>query len=90
MRNVRTKAAFLTHWFWQGRLFSSNRPGFTRGNVAGTVTTISWKVVKIGLKVCAHALDVVVQMAEAAEPRDLLSRILDLINGLQPRNLVSC
>ena len=48
------------------------------------------KVVKIGAKVIAHARSTVFQMAEVAVPRDLFRRILDLIDGLRPRQVARC
>lgn len=48
------------------------------------------KVVKIGAKVVTHARYTVFQMAEVAVPRDLFRRILEMIDGLRPRQLARC
>lgn len=50
-----------------------------------SLTTIREKLVKIGAKVIPHARYAVFQMAEVAVPRDLLQRILDMIDDLRPR-----
>jgi len=55
-----------------------------------SLTTIREKVVKIGAKVIAHARYAVFQMAEVAVPRDLFGRILDMIDGLRPREPTPC
>lgn len=55
-----------------------------------SLTTIREKVVKIGAKVIAHARYAVFQMAEAAVPRDLSRRILDMIDDLRPRKPTPC
>jgi hypothetical protein len=48
------------------------------------------KVVKIGAKVVTHARYTVFQMAEVAVPRDLFPRILEMIDGLRPRQWARC
>jgi len=48
------------------------------------------KVVKIGAKVIAHARYTVFQMAEVAVPRDLFRRVLEMIEGLRPRQIARC
>lgn len=55
-----------------------------------SLTTIREKVVKIGAKVIAHARYAVFQMAEVAVPRNLFGRILDMIDGLRPREPAPC
>lgn len=55
-----------------------------------SLTTIREKVVKIGAKVITHARYAVFQMAEVAVPRDLLRRILDMIDDLRPREPEPC
>lgn len=55
-----------------------------------SLTTIREKVVKIGAKVITHARYTVFQMAEVAVPRDLLRRILDMIDDLRPREPEPC
>jgi hypothetical protein len=55
-----------------------------------SLTTIREKVVKIGAKVISHARYAVFQMAEVAVSRDLLRRILDMIDDLRPRELSPC
>jgi len=55
-----------------------------------SLTTLREKVVKIGAKVIAHARYTVFQMAEVAVPRDLFRRILAMIDGLRPREIVRC
>lgn len=52
--------------------------------------TIDEKVLKIKTTVIAHAGYAVFQMAEVAEPRDLLLGILDMVDGLQPRAPTTC
>jgi hypothetical protein len=55
-----------------------------------SLTTLREKVVKIGAKVIAHARYTVFQTAEVAVPRDLLRRILRLIDDLRPRPVARC
>lgn len=55
-----------------------------------SLTTIREKVVKIGAKVVTHARYAVFQMAEVAVPRTLFRRILDMIDGLRPRDPAPC
>jgi hypothetical protein len=55
-----------------------------------SLTSVREKVVKIGAKVIAHARSTVFQMAEVAVPRDLFRRILEMIEGLRPRQVARC
>src|ERR687894_822267 len=50
-----------------------------------SLTSLREKVVKISAKVINHARSTVFQMAEVAVPRDLFSRVLDMITALRPR-----
>ena len=47
-------------------------------------------MVKIGVKVIAHARYTVFQMAKVAVPRDLFRRILELIDDIRPRRIARC
>ncbi len=55
-----------------------------------SLTSLREKVVKIGAKVVAHAGYTIFQMAEAAVPRDLFVRILEVIDDLRPRPPARC
>jgi hypothetical protein len=55
-----------------------------------SLTTLREKVVKIGAKVIAHARYTVFQMAEVAVSRDLVRRILGLIDELRLRQVARC
>jgi hypothetical protein len=55
-----------------------------------SLTSLREKVVKIGAKVIAHARYTVFQMAEVAVPRDLFRRVLEMIDGLRPRQVARC
>jgi hypothetical protein len=55
-----------------------------------SLTTIREKLVKIGAKVITHARYAVFQMAEVAVPLDLFRRIIDMIDGLRPREPAPC
>jgi hypothetical protein len=55
-----------------------------------SLTTLREKVVKIGAKVITHARYTVFQMAEVAVPRDLLRRMLGLIDDLRPKPVGRC
>jgi hypothetical protein len=55
-----------------------------------SLITLREKVVKIGVKVIAHARYTVFQMAEVAVPRELFRRILGLISGLRPQRIAPC
>ena len=55
-----------------------------------SLTTLREKVVKIGAKVVGHARYTTFQMAEAAVPRNLFRRILEMIEDLRPRRLARC
>ena len=50
-----------------------------------SLTSLREKLIKIGAKVVRHARYTVFQMAEVAVPRELLEKILRLIDGLRPR-----
>jgi hypothetical protein len=58
--------------------------------VRWSLTTLREKVVKIGAKVITHARYTVFQMAEVAVPRDLLRRMLGLIDDLRPKPVGRC
>ena len=49
-----------------------------------SLTTLREKLVKIGAKVVRHGRYVTFQLAEVAVARDLVRRILRLIDGLRP------
>ena len=55
-----------------------------------SLTTLREKVVKIGAKIITHARYTIFQMAEVAVPRDLFRRVLDMIDGLRPRQVARC
>src|SRR3954467_5361264 len=55
-----------------------------------SLTTLREKVVKIGAKVIAHARYTVFQMAEVGVPRNLLRRILAMIDDLRPKQVARC
>ncbi len=55
-----------------------------------SLTTLREKVVKIGAKVVTHARYTVFQMAEVAVPHQLFRRILEMIEGLRPRQVARC
>ena len=44
----------------------------------------------IGAKIMRHGRHVIFQMAEAAVPRDLFRRILEVIDDLQPKPVAQC
>jgi hypothetical protein len=46
--------------------------------------------VKIGAKLVVHGRYMTFQMAEVAVPRDLFRRILQMIDGLRPRQIARC
>ena len=50
-----------------------------------SLTTLREKLVKIGAKVVRHGRYVMFQLAEVAVPRELLQKILDLIDDLRRR-----
>ncbi len=52
-----------------------------------SLTTLREKLVKIGAKVVSHGRYVIFQLAEVAVPRELLRKILRLIDGLRPAPL---
>jgi Transposase DDE domain group 1 len=52
-----------------------------------SLTTLREKVVKIGAKVITHARYTVFQMAEVAVPRNLLRRILAMIDELRSKRI---
>ena len=52
-----------------------------------SLTALREKLVKIGAKVVSHGRYVTFQLAEVAVPRELLRKILHLINGLRPAPL---
>ena len=51
------------------------------------MTTLRYKLVKIGAKVVRHDRYVTFQLAEVAVPRGLFRKILRLIDGLRPAPL---
>ena len=52
-----------------------------------SLTTLREKVVKIGAKVVAHARYTIFRTAEAAVPRDLFGRILEMVEEPRPRQV---
>ena len=50
-----------------------------------SLTTVREKLVKIGAKMVNHGRLVIFQLAEAAVPRDLFQRNLQLIDSLRRR-----
>ncbi|MDP6083603.1 MAG: IS1380 family transposase, partial [Verrucomicrobiota bacterium] len=50
-----------------------------------SLTTLREKLVKVGAKVVSHGRYVTFQLAEVAVPRELLRKILDLIDDLRRR-----
>jgi hypothetical protein len=55
-----------------------------------SLTSLREKLVKIGTKLVVHGRYMAFQMAEVAVPRDLFRRILQMINGLRPRQIARC
>ncbi len=50
-----------------------------------SLTTLREKLIKIGAKVVSHGRYVTFQLAEVAVSRDLIRKILSLIDDLRPR-----
>ncbi len=50
-----------------------------------SLTTVREKLVKIGAMVVSHGRPITFELAEVAVPRDLVRRILRLIDDLRPR-----
>jgi hypothetical protein len=55
-----------------------------------SLTTLREKLIKIGAKMVSHGRYITFQLAEAAVPRDLFRRILEMIDDLRPRELSRC
>lgn len=55
-----------------------------------SLTSLREKLVKIGAKLVVHGRYMSFQMAEVAVPRDLFRRILQMIDGLRPRQIARC
>ena len=55
-----------------------------------SLTSLREKLIMIGDKIIAYARYTVFQMAEAAVPRDLFRRIMELIDGLRPWDAAQC
>ena len=55
-----------------------------------SLTSLREKLVKIGAKLVVHGRYMTFQMAEVAVPRDLFRSILQMIDGLRPRQIVRC
>ncbi len=53
-----------------------------------SLTTLREKPIKIGAKIASHGRYVTFQMAEVVVPRELFRKILRLIDGLRPGDLV--
>ena len=64
------------------------RPALPRSVKHWSLTTLRWKLIKIGVKVVTHARQVIFQMAEVAIPRRLFEAILEHVRSLMPREPV--
>ena len=53
-----------------------------------SLTNLRKRVVKIAAKVIAQARHAILQMAEAAEPRDIFRHVMAMINELRRRQVV--
>jgi hypothetical protein len=55
-----------------------------------SLTSLREKLVKIGARLVIHGRYMTFQMAEAAVSRDLIRRILQMIDGLRPGRTARC
>jgi hypothetical protein len=54
------------------------------------MATLRDRLVKIGTKIVRHGRSVIFQMTEVGVPRDLISRILTMIDVLRPHPAPRC
>ena len=55
-----------------------------------SLTSLREKLVKIGAKLVVHGRYMTFRMSGVAVPRDLFRRILQMIDGLRPRQIARC